>query len=104
MDFYCAKSVICQALHRASVADNWPTGLAFPADLSSSSPRADSSNFLPPNPYSKSVDTRDPIANGAALRVLCLGASIMGGYLSTDKNGMRYALRSALAAHGNKVS
>jgi hypothetical protein len=81
-----------------------PTGLAFPAELSSSSNAAEFSNFLPPNPFSKSVETRDPIANGATLRVLCLGASIMGGYSSTDKNGMRYALRSALAAHGNKVS
>ncbi|OBT55379.1 hypothetical protein VE04_05396 [Pseudogymnoascus sp. 24MN13] len=78
--------------------------LAFPAELSSSSNAAEFSNFLPPNPFSKSVETRDPIANGATLRVLCLGASIMGGYSSTDKNGMRYALRSALAAHGNKVN
>ncbi|KFX97835.1 hypothetical protein O988_04659 [Pseudogymnoascus sp. VKM F-3808] len=76
--------------------------LAFPADLASSIHAADS-NILPPNPFSKSVETRDPIANGTPLRVLCLGASIMGGQLSKGKNGMRYALRSALAAHGNKV-
>ncbi|KFY50224.1 hypothetical protein V495_00327 [Pseudogymnoascus sp. VKM F-4514 (FW-929)] len=76
--------------------------LAFPADLASSVHAADS-NILPPNPFSKSVETRDPIANGTPLRVLCLGASIMGGQLSRGKNGMRYALRSALAAHGNKV-
>ncbi|KFY03672.1 hypothetical protein V490_00106 [Pseudogymnoascus sp. VKM F-3557] len=75
--------------------------LAFPADLASS--HAADSNILPPNPFSKSVETRDPIANGTPLRVLCLGASIMGGQLSRGKNGMRYALRSALAAHGNKV-
>lgn len=79
-----------------------PIGLAFPADLASSVHAADS-NILPPNPFSKSVETRDPIANGTPLRVLCLGASIMGGQLSRGKNGMRYALRSALAAHGNKV-
>ncbi|KFY43834.1 hypothetical protein V494_01798 [Pseudogymnoascus sp. VKM F-4513 (FW-928)] len=77
--------------------------LAFPAEHSSSSDAAKFSNFLPPNPFSKSVETKGPIANGAPLRVLCLGASIMGGHQSTNKNGMRYALRSALASHGNKV-
>lgn len=38
------------------------------------------------------------------LRILCLGASITYGYLSTDGNGYRYALRGKLVADGNAVN
>ncbi|KFY29420.1 hypothetical protein V493_02376 [Pseudogymnoascus sp. VKM F-4281 (FW-2241)] len=44
------------------------------------------------------------IANGAKLRILCLGASITTGYLSTDGNGYRYGLRSKLVQGGNVVN
>lgn len=44
------------------------------------------------------------VANGAKLRILCLGASITTGYLSTDGNGYRYGLRSKLVQGGNVVN
>jgi hypothetical protein len=44
------------------------------------------------------------LANGATLRILCLGASITYGYGSTDGNGYRYGLRGALVGGGNKVN
>jgi hypothetical protein len=44
------------------------------------------------------------LANGATLRILCLGASITYGYESTDGNGYRYGLRGALVNGGNKVN
>lgn len=44
------------------------------------------------------------LANGAALRILCLGASITFGYGSSDGNGYRYALRGALVQGGSKVN
>lgn len=44
------------------------------------------------------------IANGAKLRILCLGASISTSYLSTDSNGYWYGLRSKLVQGGNVVN
>jgi hypothetical protein len=38
------------------------------------------------------------------LRILPLGASIMFGYASTDKNGFRASLRSQLVANGASVN
>lgn len=41
---------------------------------------------------------------GGTLRILCLGASITFGYLSSDGNGYRYGLRKRLVEDGNVVN
>lgn len=43
-------------------------------------------------------------ADGMALRIMPLGASITYGYGSTDKNGYRKDLRDRLEDHGNEVN
>ncbi|EFX06710.1 lipase, gdsl [Grosmannia clavigera kw1407] len=45
-----------------------------------------------------------PLANGTALRVMPLGASITFGYLSSDGNGYRQTLRRALTHRGNAIN
>jgi lysophospholipase L1-like esterase len=45
-----------------------------------------------------------PLANGTALRIMPLGASITWGQASSDGNGYRGALRTMLTAAGNPVS
>lgn len=39
--------------------------------------------------------TRRSLADGATLRVLCLGASIVHGYASSSNNGFRFGLRGS---------
>jgi hypothetical protein len=38
------------------------------------------------------------------MRILCLGSSIVGGDVASDKDGFRYGLRNALVADGHAVS
>lgn len=54
---------------------------------------------------SHSVVERSPDASStkSQLRVLCVGASIVWGYGSTDENGFRQGLRSALVGAGHDV-
>ncbi|KAH8586344.1 hypothetical protein B0O99DRAFT_702959 [Bisporella sp. PMI_857] len=49
------------------------------------------------------IRPRSAIQNGITLRIMVLGASITWGAGSSDLNGFRYALRSALVAGGNPV-
>lgn len=48
--------------------------------------------------------SRRGLANNVQLRIMCLGASIVYGYGSTDGNGFRYALRNKLVYDGNPVN
>ena len=44
------------------------------------------------------------LANNVQLRIMPLGASIVNGVGSSDKNGFRYALRNKLIWEGNPVN
>ena len=44
------------------------------------------------------------LAANVQLRIMCLGASIVYGYGSTDGNGFRYNLRNLLVYGGNPVN
>ncbi|EPE33632.1 SGNH hydrolase [Glarea lozoyensis ATCC 20868] len=55
-------------------------------------------------PIGKCVPVGSVFPSDVTLRILPLGASIVFGYASTDKNGFRAALRSQLVANGASVN
>ena len=57
-----------------------------------------------PDPIGQCVPVGSTFPSDLTLRILPIGASIMFGYASTDKNGFRASLRSQLVANGAPVN